>query len=594
VTPLEDYQTRLKRWHGQFETSDNRFRRLGNARLAVGIAAVLIAAISIGGGWISAWWLALPIMVFIWLAVIHERVERIRSAAVRAISHYQHGIAHMEGRWAGLGHTGDRFRVDAHLYADDLDLFGKGSLFELLSTARTAVGERLLADWLLSSGDKNEAEERQKAVAELCSRVDLREELALMGDEVRSAIDDRAMADWGTKPPVRFFAGARWIASILACAAVAAIVLFFAQVINTRALLGTLLVEMIFSFTLRDSVQRVAGAIASPSEELKLLRLVLERLEKESFESPRLKKLTHSQDSHGLTPSGELRRLERLVNHLDSARNQFFRFIAAPLLWIPQFSMAIEAWRQENGPRIGEWIATVGEFEALCSLASFAYERPDAVFPEFVDEGPVFEAEAIRHPLIDASVAVANDVRLDAKSCALWVVSGSNMSGKSTLLRSVGVNAILAWAGAPVACGKLRISPLQIGASIRVNDSLADNRSRFYAEITRLRQVMDLANSGKPALFLLDELLSGTNSHDRRIGAAAVVRGLVERGAIGLVTTHDLALADIATSLESRAKNVHFEDHMEAGEIHFDYKLRQGVVERSNALELMRAVGLDV
>ena len=216
------------------------------------------------------------------------------------------------------------------------------------------------------------------------------------------------------------------------------------------------------------------------------------------------------------------------------------------------------------------------------------------MFPELVAEaGPFFDGSDVRHPLIPRDHAVGNDVRLGGE-CKLWIVSGSNMSGKSTLLRAVGLNAALAWAGAPVCCARLRVSPLRIGASIRVNDSLVDNKSRFYAEISRLRDIVDLARAGQPTLFLLDELLSGTNSHDRRIGAAAVIQGLVERGAIGLVTTHDLALAEITGTLGERARNVHFEDHIENGEIHFDYHLRPGVVERSNALELMRAVGLDV
>jgi DNA mismatch repair ATPase MutS len=256
--------------------------------------------------------------------------------------------------------------------------------------------------------------------------------------------------------------------------------------------------------------------------------------------------------------------------------------------------MAIEAWRQECGPNIARWIAAVGEFEALCSLACFAHERPETTFPELIEGGGLlFEAEALSHPLIDAETAVPNDVKLGG-DCGLWIVSGSNMSGKSTLLRAVGINSVLAWAGAPVTCGRLRLSALRIGASIRVNDSLVDHRSRFYAEINRLRDIVDLARAGLPTLFLLDELLSGTNSHDRRIGAEALIRGLVERGAIGLVTTHDLALADIAQTVGGRARNVHFEDYLEGGEIRFDYRLRPGVVERSNALELMRAVGLDV
>jgi DNA mismatch repair ATPase MutS len=169
-----------------------------------------------------------------------------------------------------------------------------------------------------------------------------------------------------------------------------------------------------------------------------------------------------------------------------------------------------------------------------------------------------------------------------------------SLSAARCVCWAIGLNVVLAWAGAPVTCARLRVSRLAVGASMRANDSLADHRSRFYAEIQRLRDVAELGRSGRPALFLLDELLSGTNSHDRRIGAEALVRGLVERGAIGLVTTHDLALANIADSLGPRAANVHFEDHLEGGEIHFDYRLRPGIVTRSNALELMRAVGLDV
>jgi DNA mismatch repair ATPase MutS len=320
--------------------------------------------------------------------------------------------------------------------------------------------------------------------------------------------------------------------------------------------------------------------------------LLLERLEREPFESARLKGLKEALETEGKTASQQIRRLGRLIELLDSARNQFFGPVAAPVLWIPQFAMAVEGWRQHCGSRIGKWIAAIGEFEALCSLAAFAFEQEKAVFPELIEEGPLFEATAIQHPLIARESAVANDVAIGGAT-RLWIVSGSNMSGKSTLMRAIGLNAVLAWAGGPVPCARLRISRLHIGASMRANDSVIDNKSRFYAEIERLRDIVNLARAGLPTLFLLDELLSGTNSHDRRIGAESLVRGLVGRGAIGVVTTHDLALARIADTLEG-ALNVHFEDHLEGGEIRFDYRLRAGVVTRSNALELMRAVGLDV
>jgi hypothetical protein len=597
--PLEEYRARAERWRTELAGSAVRSRQLGNARLVTGLAAVAIAGLAIGAGALSPWWLLVPLVVFVVLAILHDRADKRHDAALRGTAYYERALARMENRWVGKGHQGEAFRDPKHLYADDLDLLGPGSAFELLSTSRTATGDRMLAEWLLAPSAPEIVTARQAAVAELRGRLDLREDIALMGEDIRTAIDDQAMKTWGVGPGVRFFPGARWVALALACGAVLTFGLFLAQVLSLRPFLAVVLAELIFGLVVRDAVRSVAVLVSTPARELKLVRLLLERLEKEQFTAPHLVHLTHALDVHGLTASAEIRRLERSVEYLDSARNQFFRVFAAPLVWIPQFTMAIEAWRQECGPHIGEWIAAVGEFEALCSLATFAYERPDAVFPELAaaDDGPLFDGMDVRHPLIPREHAVGNDVKLDAKldgACALWIVSGSNMSGKSTLLRAVGLNAALAWAGAPVCCARLRVSPLRIGASIRVNDSLVDNKSRFYAEISRLRDIVDLARAGQPTLFLLDELLSGTNSHDRRIGAAAVIQGLVERGAIGLVTTHDLALAEITGTLGERARNVHFEDHIENGEIHFDYHLRPGVVERSNALELMRAVGLDV
>ncbi len=595
ASPLEEYRSRLERWQTAYAASGVRSRKLGNARLVTGLAAVAVAALAIGAGVFSPWWLLVPLAVFVVLAVMHDRADKRRDAALRGTAYYDRALARMENRWAGKGHQGEAFRNSKHLYADDLDLLGPGSAFELLSTSRTATGDRVLAEWLLAPSPPETVKARQTAVTELRGRLDLREDIALMGEDIRTAIDDQVMKAWGEQPPVHFFAGARWVALALACSAVLTFGLLLAQMLSLRPFLAVVLAELIFGLVVRDGVRRVAVLVSTPARELKLVRLLLERLEKETFTAPHLVHLTRALDVHGLTASAEIRRLERAVEYLDSARNQFFRVFAAPLVWIPQFTMAIEAWRQECGPHIGEWIAAVGEFEALCSLAAFAYERPDAVFPELVGDGdgPLFDGMDVRHPLIPRDHAVGNDVKLGGE-CALWIVSGSNMSGKSTLLRAVGLNAALAWAGAPVCCARLRVSPLRIGASIRVNDSLADNKSRFYAEISRLRDIVDLARAGQPTLFLLDELLSGTNSHDRRIGAAAVIQGLVERGAIGLVTTHDLALAEITATLGVRARNVHFEDHIEKGEIHFDYHLRPGVVERSNALELMRAVGLDV
>jgi DNA mismatch repair ATPase MutS len=242
---------------------------------------------------------------------------------------------------------------------------------------------------------------------------------------------------------------------------------------------------------------------------------------------------------------------------------------------------------------VAHWIRAVGEFEALCALGAYAFECREDPFPELVPGPAHYEAQALGHPLIPEEACVRNDITLGSPTQVL-IVSGSNMSGKSTLLRTVGINAVLAFAGAPVRGRRLRISPLTIGATLRIQDSLQAGRSRFYAEITRVRQIVELSRGPVPLLFLFDELFHGTNSHDRCVGAESIVRDLIDAAAIGLLTTHDLALARIVDALAPRALNVHFEDQLIDGQMHFDYRMRPGVVQHSNALALMRAIGLEV
>jgi DNA mismatch repair ATPase MutS len=333
--------------------------------------------------------------------------------------------------------------------------------------------------------------------------------------------------------------------------------------------------------------------VGDAAHDVGLLAGVIGRLEAERFEGPRLARLRAELDVDGVPPSRRLAQLDGLISLVDSRHNVFVRFVGPLLLWDLHLVYAIERWRRTSGPALRRWLAAVGEMEALLSLAGYRYEHPNDVFPELVcDETPRFSGKGLGHPLLPEAACVPNDVQVVAELRVL-VVSGSNMSGKSTLLRTVGVNAVLAQAGAPVRARHLRMTPLAIGASIRIQDSLQGGVSRFYAEVTRIGKIMRCAGETSE-LFLIDELLQGTNSHDRRIGAEAVVRGLVDRGAIGLVTTHDLALAQVADALGARGANVHFEDVFEEGRLRFDYRLRTGVVQKGNALALMRSVGLDV
>jgi MutS domain V len=588
--PRVEYARRIEARLEEAASHMRRFRRVGIVRLSILAVLPVLAWFSLSG--LSAWWLILPLIGFFLLAPAQQDITEARRRCERAAALYQQGLARLDDLWTGKGATGERFITGAHPYAEDLDLFGKGSLFELLSIARTRVGEDTLAQWLLEPATPEAIRTRQSAVVELRPRLDLREDLALLGEGVHTGSDARALTEWGVALPWHISSATRVIAKGLALLAVFAVGLWIAGY-GWLPLLAALLLGQLFAFKLRTPVNQVISAVDGPGRDLRLLSEVLSRLERERFTSPRLVELRAALDVEGLAPSQQIAKLNRLVELLESRRNMFFAPVALILLWPIQCAIAIEGWRQSSGPAVARWLAAVGELEALGSLAGYSYEHPNDPFPELTDAGGCFDGEGLGHPLLPESRNVRTDLRLSDEPSVL-IVSGSNMSGKSTLLRTVGTNTVLALAGGPVRARRLRLSALQIGASIRVQDSLQAGASRFYAEITRLRQIVELTKGTLPVLFLLDEILHGTNSQDRRIGADGVVRGLIERGAIGLVTTHDLALTRIAEELSSRAGNVHFEDHLEGGRMSFDYLLRPGVLQRSNALELMRSVGLDV
>ncbi|MBI3048149.1 MAG: DNA mismatch repair protein MutS [Acidobacteria bacterium] len=590
--PVDEYRTRLARLKAAGDTLSRRDLRFSYVRLTVFLAGALLAAGAWGGA-LSYWWPAVPAGLFAVLVERHDRVVRARAAVRRSVAFYERGLARIEDRWAGTGEPGDRFQDDHHPYGNDLDLFGHGSLFELLSIARTRAGEETLAAWLTRAAAAGEIHVRRDAVTELAAALDVRERVALAGAELRASVETDALIAWAEGPPQLTGLWSRGAAWVLTATVVSAAVYAFASG-NWGPLLAGLVVQALFSIPQRARIQQALHAAGGPARDLDVLAHVLDALERGPFASERLAALKRGLETAGVPASTAIRRLHRLVELHDWQHNQFFAPVAAALLWGTHLAWAIEAWRRLHGAHVRGWLRTVGEFEALSSLAAYRYEHPDDVWPEIVAEGAAcFEATALGHPLIPAARMVPNDVRLSAAT-QLLVVSGSNMSGKSTLLRTVGINAVLALAGAPVRAAALRLTPVAVGATLRIQDSLQEGRSRFYAEITRIRTLADIARGRVPLLFLLDELFHGTNSHDRLVGAAGVLRSLLARGAIGLITTHDLALTAIADDLAPHAANVHFADHFDSGEIRFDYRLGPGPVTRSNAIALMRAVGLDV
>ncbi len=593
--PADEYRARIAArgaTHASLSALDLRFSQ---ARLATFGLLVLVLVFALLER-ISAFWLLVPIGALAVLIQRHDRVVRARDAAARAIAFYERALARIEDRWIGGGSPGDRFADDRHLYANDLDLFGRGSLFELLSIARTRAGEDALASWLKTAADRSTITERQHAISELAPSLDFRESIAVVGAEAATLRSDW-LADWGEKPPQLSPHWARYIAWAITAAFIVTFVIWLTTT-NSVPMAIVLGLQVGFAWPQQKRVERVSHGADTAARDLDVLGELLERMEREPFTSPRLVALQRQLESDGTSASRAIRGLHRLVELHDWQHNLFFLIFSLPLMWGTHVAWAIEEWRRAHGRHLRLWIAAAGDLEAFSSLAAYRFEHPDDPFPEIVDLPAsgrigVFDGQGLGHPLLAAARAVRNDVACVAPT-QLLVISGSNMSGKSTLLRTVGINTVLALAGAPVRADSLRLSPLVIGATLRIQDSLQEGRSRFYAEITRIREIADVARGPTPLLFLLDELFHGTNSHDRLIGASGVLRNLLDHGAIGLITTHDLALAGIARALAPRAVNVHFEDWFDGQELRFDYRLKPGPVTRSNAIALMRAVGLDV
>lgn len=589
--PRETLEARLGARRAAVARADRRDATVAAGRLAAFVAAVALAWLGFGARAISRGWLAAPAAAYVALAAAHERVLRARTRARRAVAFHEAALARLDGRWAGRGEPGTRFASPDHPYAQDLDLFGPGSLFELLCAARTRPGEERLAAWLLAPAATEEVRARQGAVRALTPRLDLREDVAVLGEDVRAEVDAAALARWGEAPPLL----PPWLAPAAAALAAGAALAAAAWALGAGPVPLALVAvaEWAVARAARAPVARALGAVSRPARELQVLALLLARLEREPLDEPRLAAL-RAAIAGPPAASSRIAALSRHVARLDWARNQLFAPVGFLLMWAPLHAALVERWRRASGRAVRGWLDAVGELEALSSLAGHAWENPADPFPEVAPPGPDGRArvsgEALRHPLLRG--CVPNDVALGGSGPGVLLVSGSNMSGKSTYLRTVGANVVLALAGAPVRAARLALTPVAVGATLRIQDSLQAGRSRFYAEITRLKELDGIARGKVPLLFLLDELLHGTNSHDRRVGAEAILRGLGGRGAIGIVTTHDLALTELAAA--GGIANAHFEDQVRDGEIAFDYRLRSGVVAHSNALALMRAVGLDV
>ncbi len=606
LDPLLDIQPRLDRRTAEAAVARTQEDRLGNVRLvlaAITLALVLLPLYTRDSG---PWWALIPVGVaFLFLGSMHARATDRERRGRAAAAYWQAEKDRLEEKWRDFPDQGrdllpltDGFDARIGL-AGDLDLFGPASLFQLTSRAATPRGRRALAGWLLEPAPLPEILARQQAVRELAEQPELREALAVAARAGADApLSEEALLRWGeTATPIPFGGLLRALAIVETTALLVTagiwIVLDLPQPFAVAVAVQALTV-----LGIRALIAERAARIASPDRALARYAELLAVIEGAALNSPRLLEARARLATEGVPASARLSSLRKLVERLEASGNMFFALTVGPaLFWDLHHVLAAERWQVVVGPKLRGWLEVIAEVEALASLGATLAARPDATLPEVVEGEGVFVAEGLAHPLLDRRRAVANDVTLGGAGSVL-LLSGSNMSGKSTFLRAIGLSCVMAQAGGPVIARRLRLSTVELATSIRVVDSLAQGASHFYAELQRIKHVLDAARalpSAGKLLYLLDEMLHGTNSKERFIGAVAVVRWLARAGAMGVVTTHDLALAQVAEELPAgQVVNKHFGDDVDGERIRFDYVLKPGAVQSTNALRLMRAIGIDI
>ncbi len=600
MTARTEYENRLQSRQRSFDALCRKDDHAVSFRTAVTLFGILIAWVVLGGWGVPWQWLLIPAGLFLAAIFWHESVKRKQRTARLAIDYYERCLQRLDGEWAGVGPDGQEFLDPLHPYAGDLDVFGEGSLFQLLNSPITPGGAKTLAAWLTPAGEQSLPSgetviERQKAVRTLRDQIDLRERLAAIGPTKQSQLDAQELQSWLSNPGGLTAPWVRAVCLLMGTAGIAALVYWFTSG-SPSALIIVVLIQLSFLFRLREPLAAIKEHSEHAVIELQRIVQVITALETVDGDDLEIKRLRNELVDGNTRASDTIHQLERTVSQFENMRRNLF---IAPFAFLSMaglhYAAKIDRWRNTHGRHVDRWFQTVGELETLLAFSQLHFENPDYCFPTLSDDAPRFVATELSHPLLPSVAAVANDVSL-SENCRLLLVSGSNMSGKSTMLRSVGINTVLAWAGAPVCARELTLSRLQVAAAMRMQDSLQAGTSHFFAELKRIQLVVELAQQADSptVLFLLDEILHGTNSHDRLDGARGVIESLLKTGGLGLVTTHDLALSDIVEKLDTPSQNVHFCDEWIDGKMTFDYQMREGVVPKSNALSLMRLLGLDV
>lgn len=596
-TPKQEYENREARYNRQLKGLQKFERRLSNLRLAVFVLGVVAAITTYqqANYFLLTISLLLFAAIFVSLVVSHAKsLKEIKQITLlRDIN--SEGLQRLAGAWDQFADAGKDFVGDKHSYTSDLDIFGPRSVFQWISVAKTFAGRQKLRE-LLSELQGNRAAilERQQAVAELADKLSWRQRFQAAGMLAKGATRDSGEIIAWAMEANQFFRKPVVIALMRLCPALTIVLLILAfgfDLIPSILPAAALVLQFALLNYKRQERERVFNLAERYATDLQIYHQLLRLVEEEKFQAPLLVNIKEGMKGQvGVAAYRQLDKLAALMNAAGDRRNMFFMVFNILLLWDFRNLIALERWKQQAGAYLEDWLAALGRVEALASLAIIRFENPDWVFPDLcVDDGAVLEAQTIGHPLLPERKG-QNDIALGGGTRAL-LVTGSNMSGKSTFLRTAGVNLVLAYAGAPVCAREFRASLMEVNTCMRIGDNLGESVSSFYAELLRIKEIVQKAEAGRSVFYLLDEVFKGTNSRDRHTGAKVLINKLTGTNAIGLVSTHDLELCGLEAE-NQRVTNFHFQEYYEDDKIYFDYQLRPGPSETRNALYLMKLAGI--
>lgn len=537
--------------------------------------------------------LGIFLIAFIFIIKRHQRIGFRRNHAAHLTQINKEEILRTSGELHSF-ETGKTFISAEHPYAADLDIFGQNSLFQLLNRCTTDMGRRRLAQWLLVPAAVQEIQTRQNAIKELALEPDRIQELQALGMHFKDNKDNTLpLMHWLKEQDMeldRTYLGVAAYGLPLVTFALLGLSIFTGM--NIYPFLGAIAInaivlKQVFNLSLETS-KKTEASIKS----IKRLVLLIGQVETSHFNTEKLQAIQSHFLHQGYSAAAEIRKLQKILDYLLSRANLFYVIINTLLLIDIHLLKAAQRWKRRNRPWVEQWFDAIADLESLNSLAGFHFANPEYAFPHIAKDFYQFKATSLGHPLIPGSERVSNDFSLEGKD-AISIITGSNMSGKSTFLRTVGLNAVLALSGAPACARSLEISVMQVFTSMRTQDNLEEHISSFYAELKRIRQLLDRLEEGEKVMFMLDEILKGTNSKDRHRGAEALIKQLSQLDCTGMISTHDIELGELTKTLPN-VVNYSFNSKIVGEEIIFDYKLESGICHSFNASKLMQKIGIEL